>query len=105
MSISLFRFPPDVFVKYDDHERQSVRPGTTRKIKGAPKHDSSVTEPVLLRDDHIILLAIDGLLALHAVAKRYIARRRTHRILSALDDRQLHDIGLTRGQIDDGKIG
>jgi hypothetical protein len=58
---------------------------------------SCETEAALLREDHIVLLAIDGVLALHAALKRYLLRRRTRRILATLDDRQLKDIGLTRG--------
>jgi uncharacterized protein YjiS (DUF1127 family) len=49
-----------------------------------------------LRDDHIVLLAIDALLALHASLKRWRKRRRTLRALADLDERQLRDIGVTR---------
>jgi hypothetical protein len=51
---------------------------------------------VLLRDDHIVLLAIDALLALHASFKKWRSRRRTLQALADLDARQLRDIGLTR---------
>ena len=54
---------------------------------------------VLLRDDHLVLLAIDGLLALYASFKRWRKRRQTLRALGKLDERQLRDIGLTRGDI------
>ena len=51
---------------------------------------------VLLRDDHVVLLAIDALLALHASFKKWRNRRRTLLALGDLDDRQLRDVGLTR---------
>jgi hypothetical protein len=51
---------------------------------------------VLLRDDHIVLLAIDALLALHTLFKKWRKHRRTLRELADLDDHQLRDIGLTR---------
>ena len=108
MSISLFRFPPAAFIKHDDFERYGVRPDTDSIAKGKPKCEASAlhkNEPVFLRDDHLVLFAIDALLALREVVKHSIARRRTRQILSALDDRQLRDIGLTRSQIDDRKIG
>jgi uncharacterized protein YjiS (DUF1127 family) len=103
MSISLFRSPPSAFVKHDDRGYHHVHTSRT----GSRKPDTSATEvqnPRVLRDDHIVLLGIDALLALHAVAKRVIEQRRTRRILSALDDRQLHDIGLTRSQINDSTL-
>jgi len=49
-----------------------------------------------LRDDHLVVLTIDRLLALHAVLNRWRKRRKTLRALAELDDRQLRDIGLTR---------
>ncbi len=99
MSISLFRFPPGSFVKHEGLELYGANPDATSANNRGPKRKSSVTretEPSLLRDDHIVLLAIDALLALHAAVKRYFAHRRTRRILSTLDERQLRDIGLTR---------
>jgi uncharacterized protein YjiS (DUF1127 family) len=50
----------------------------------------------ILRDDHLVLLTIDRLLALHAVFNRWWKRRKTLHALAELDDRQLRDIGLTR---------
>lgn len=51
-----------------------------------------------LRDDHLVLLAIDAALAAHTAVKRWLERRRTRRALAALDDRLLCDIGVTRPQ-------
>jgi uncharacterized protein YjiS (DUF1127 family) len=59
--------------------------------KPPPKASSA-----LLRDDHVVILAIDAVLALHASFKRWRKRRRTLRALAGLDERQLRDIGLTR---------
>jgi hypothetical protein len=101
MSISLFRFPPGSFVKHEGVEPYGANPDATRADNRGPKRKTSAapeTEPSLLRDDHIVLLAIDALLALHAAVKRYFAHRRTRQILSALDERQLRDIGLTRSE-------
>jgi uncharacterized protein YjiS (DUF1127 family) len=53
---------------------------------------------VLLRDDHLVLLTIDRLLALRTAFQKWRKRRKTLRALADLDERQLHDIGLTRDQ-------
>ena len=63
------------------------------------KHDNSCqhqASDVLLRDDHIVLLTIDALLALYGSFKKWRNRRRTLTALADLDDHQLRDIGLTR---------
>ena len=52
--------------------------------------------PDILRDDHLVVVTIDRLLALQAAFKRWRKRRKTLRALADLDDRQLRDIGLTR---------
>jgi uncharacterized protein YjiS (DUF1127 family) len=99
MSSTIFRLPPSSFVKHDD-VRFASRPDTRKAGRQEPKRkEYRATEAALLRDDHIVLLAIDGLLTLHAAVKGYLMRRRTRHILSALDDRQLRDIGLTRDEI------
>ena len=103
---TLFRCPPNTSVK---HEHVKLPEGSTiatcidgagqrlgRKRSGTAAHDAS---PVLLRDDHIVLLAIDGLLALHAAFKKWRQHRKTSRALADLDDRQLRDIGLTRDNV------
>ena len=60
---------------------------------------SGKADPVFLRDDHIVLLAIDGLLAAHAAINRWFKRWRTRQLLAALDKHQLRDIGLTRADV------
>jgi len=92
----LFRFP-EIFVKHDGFKVNSINAVETP----APKKDfkssaAGNNQAVMLRDDHIILLAINGLLALHASFKRWRNRRKTLRALADLDERQLRDIGLTR---------
>jgi len=53
----------------------------------------------IVRDDHLVLVTIDRLLALRAAFKRWHKRRKTLRALADLDERQLRDIGLTRDQV------
>lgn len=50
----------------------------------------------ILRDGHIVLLAIDGLSTLYALIENWWDRQRTLRALARLDADQLRDIGLTR---------
>ena len=59
---------------------------------------SGRADPVLLRDDHLVLLAIDGMLAMHAALGRWLDRRRTRRALADLDTHLLRDIGVTRAE-------
>src|SRR5262249_60447504 len=54
------------------------------------------TPQALLRDGHLVLLAVDGLGALQASFKKWRNHRRTLRPLADLDQHQLRDIGLTR---------
>jgi uncharacterized protein YjiS (DUF1127 family) len=97
MSLTMFRLPRSSFVKHDDVTITGTNLDSRKARKQKPnRKDTRETEVALLREDHIVLLAIDGLLALHAAIKRYLMRRRTRRILAALDDRQLKDAGLTR---------
>ena len=56
------------------------------------------TPPGLLRDDHIVLWAIDAVLAAHAAVKRWWKYWRTRQVLAELNDQQLRDIGVTRTQ-------
>ena len=108
MSIIPFRLSPDTFVKHDvvkladaddiATSMDSVVPGGRLKQNCKSSAAGRETGPNLLRDDHIVLLAIDALLALHASFKKWRSRRRTLRALADLDERQLHDIGLTRDE-------
>ena len=89
--MSMFKIPPATFVRHDGFALD----------KAQPKRST----PIPLREDHIVLLAIDALLSLRAAVKRYITRRRTRRILAALDDQQLRDIGIARSEINDRSQG
>lgn len=64
-----------------------------------PANHPRKADPVLLREDHLILLLIDGAVAVHAAVRRWLERRRTRQALAALDAHQLRDIGLTRADI------
>jgi uncharacterized protein YjiS (DUF1127 family) len=101
-----FRDAPRVFVRYHDFKFPHPTDRTRLKCE-AQKHAQNREGPfghrapsVLLRDDHIVLAAIDALLALHASFKNWRNSRRTLRALADLDDRQLRDIGLTRDDSD-----
>ena len=50
-----------------------------------------------VRDGHIIIALIDALAPLYMSFKQWRSRRRTLKALADLDDHQLRDIGLTRG--------
>ncbi len=52
---------------------------------------------IAFRDSHIVIRAIAALAALYLSFKQWRGRRRTHKALAGLDDHQLRDIGLTRG--------
>jgi uncharacterized protein YjiS (DUF1127 family) len=75
---ALFKNPPGTFAEYENPNSPAANP---------------------LRDDHLVLLTINRLLALHAAFKRWHKRRKTLRALADLDERQLRDIGLTRDQV------
>ena len=74
----LFENPPRTFTEYENSKSSAANP---------------------LRDDHLVLLTINRLLALHAAFKRWRKHRKTLRALADLDERQLRDIGLTRDDV------
>ncbi len=53
----------------------------------------------LARSDHVLFLAVDAIVAVHAAFRRWRDRRRTRRALAELNDQELRDIGLEREEI------
>jgi uncharacterized protein YjiS (DUF1127 family) len=98
-----FRSTPSLFVQYHDLKLPQ-RTVDGRQIEGAGQRPQqnrdgsshNQASSVRLRDDHIVLLAIDALLTLHASFKKWRNRQRTLRVLADLNDHQLRDIGFTR---------
>ena len=88
-----FRIPPPAFVKHNDVKLFGTN---TNGVDRAPKRNHSPQAP--LRDSHLVLLAVDGLVALQASFKKWRNRRQTLRALADLDEHQLRDIGLTRDE-------
>ena len=93
----LFKFP-DVFVRQGNFNANSCG---NINAAGTPNSEycnsaGNETRSVLLRDDHVVLWAIDGLVALHVAFVKWRNHRRTFRALADLDEEQLRDIGLTR---------
>lgn len=102
---TLFKTPPSIFTRYEIPRLPDGRAVTAPAEAGQQKLEQNCrvsanreAASVQLRDDHIVLLAIDGLLALHAAFKKWRQHKRTMRALADLDERQLRDIGLTREQ-------
>jgi uncharacterized protein YjiS (DUF1127 family) len=98
MSIQ-FRTPPHTFVEHDD--RKLFGANTFHIDQAAPKRNNNSSggcrnSPASLRNDHLVLLAIDALVALRAWFKKWRDHRRTLRALANLDEHQLSDIGVTR---------
>ncbi|MGA9818151.1 MAG: DUF1127 domain-containing protein [Pseudolabrys sp.] len=94
-----FRIPRN-FVRHDDIGFCSGGAVDHVKPKGKWNCNSSpfLKEPALLRDSHIILYAVDALVALYASFKKWRNRRLTLRALADLNEHQLCDIGLTRDE-------
>jgi uncharacterized protein YjiS (DUF1127 family) len=93
-----FRLPLCNFVRHDDLKLFATTIGAERTT---PKLASKrLSAP--LRDDHIVLLAVDVLVALHASFREWRNHRRTLRALADVDEHQLHDIGLTREEVMSG---
>ena len=95
---TLFRCLPSAFIKHDDL-KLPVANNFTTGVEGTGQKLGQSTSPaihdassVLLRDDHIVLLAIDALLALHASFKKWRNYRRTLRVLAVLDETQLSNL-------------
>jgi len=76
-----------------DAEKAPVK-NSSQKLQQKPRLDQASSVP--LRDDHIVLLAIDALLSLRGSLKKWRNRRKTLRALAELNDHQLRDIGLVR---------
>ena len=55
-------------------------------------------EPAPLRNNHIVLYAVDALVTLHASFTKWRNHRITLRALADLNEDQLRDIGLTRDE-------
>ena len=53
----------------------------------------------LSRNDHVLFLVVEAIGTMHGAFRRWKDRRRARRALAELDDQQLHDIGLERGDI------
>jgi hypothetical protein len=75
---TLFSCPPSAFIKHDDLNLPVANNITTGVEGTGQKRGQKCNSPainngssVLLRDDHIVLLAIDALLALHASFKKW----------------------------------
>ena len=98
------RTVPSVFLHYHGLTLPQRALDRTQLVEGGrqklqQKGDASCelqASSALLRDDHIVLLAIDTLLSLHRAFNKWRNRRRTLRALADLDERQLRDIGLAR---------
>ena len=65
----------------------------------APPPEHRRADPLLLREDHLLGFIMDAILAIRAGARRWLMRRRTRKLLAALDERQLRDIGLVRADV------
>ena len=89
----LFKSPCN-FVRHDFDAGD--RPVTVNALYELEGTAGSENRSAVLKNDHVILAVIDGLLCLHASFEQWRNRRRTLRALADLDDAQLRDIGLTR---------
>ena len=89
----LFKFPY-AFVRHGDCDNTGAAEAkTSEHCRSAGGKNRSI----LLRSDHLVLWALEGLLAFHAALKRWRSRQRTFRALGELDEEQLRDVGLMRG--------
>ena len=100
-----FRFSPSAFVKHDNIKLFGAQASEYVERKFKDRSDQPVgrkSPPAPLRDGHIVLLAIDVLVTLHAAFRKWRHRRRTLRALDELDEHQLRDIGLKRERVSEG---
>jgi len=97
----LFKFPSS-YVSHDDFEvnKSLGVSGLLRDAEHGQNCKSSPANktPAILRDDHIVLLAIDALLALRASFQKWRSHRQALRALADFDEQPLRDIGFTRGE-------
>jgi hypothetical protein len=94
-----FRNPPHAFVKHDDVKffgTDTISVDHAARKRNTNNSVACDRPSAPLRDGHIVLLAVDVLVALHASFKKWRNYRRTLRALADLDEHQLRDIGLTR---------
>lgn len=94
-----FRIPRN-FVRHDDIRLCSGGAVEHVEPKGKRNCDGSTSrkKPAPLRDSHIVMYAVDALVALYASFKKWRNRRLTVRALADLNEHQLRDIGLTRDE-------
>jgi uncharacterized protein YjiS (DUF1127 family) len=97
---TLFKSPPSTFTQHEDLRDLRLTEGSAFPL---PANASRQKLPQncranVLRDDHIVLVAIDRLLALYEGLQKWKQHKKTLRALAELDERQLRDIGLTRDQ-------
>lgn len=98
---TMFKYPPVAFVRQDGltfPETGITNGARATKVKECRSSAARNTSSASLRSDHVVLLAIDTVLALDAFLKKWRQRRKTLRALADLDERQLRDIGLTRDE-------
>jgi uncharacterized protein YjiS (DUF1127 family) len=97
---TLFRIPPRIFTQHEDFEDLRLTEGSAFPLPGNASRQKLAQDcrPNVLRDDHIVLVAIDRLLALYAALQKWRQHKKTVRALAELDERQLRDIGLTRDE-------
>ena len=93
---TLFRSPPAIFVKHENLPLPGATTFTTPTERPRPRPEPGCKSAPVLRDDHIVSLLIDALVTLHLSFKKWRTHRRTLKALAGLDERQLHDIGITR---------
>jgi uncharacterized protein YjiS (DUF1127 family) len=97
---TLFKSPPSAFTQHEDLEDLRLTEGSAFPVAADAVRQKLAQDcgPNVLRDDHIVLVKLDGLLALYAAFQKWRHHKKTVRALAELDEWQLRDIGLTRDQ-------